>query len=80
MSMFEKSVIGAYWNRLYDLGERHSVFSCCGQIKANSVGKYLNVTNINTIAGPPHRQIGLPLNSSLLYESKRPSFGCRHHF
>ena len=57
--MFEKSLIGAHCNRLYDLKERHSPFSCYGRIKANSAGKNLNVTNINTKTGPPHRQIGL---------------------
>ena len=66
MFMFEKNLISAYCNRLYDLGERHGLFSCNGQIKANSAGKNLCVTNINTKAGTPNRQIGLPLNSSFL--------------
>ena len=48
MLLFEKSVIGAYCNMLYDLKESHSLFSCYGRIKANSAGKNLNVTNINT--------------------------------
>ena len=48
MFLFEKSVIGTYCNRLYDLKESHSPFSCYGRIKANSAGKNLNVTNINT--------------------------------
>ena len=46
--MFEKSLIGAYCNRLYDLKERRGPFSCYGRIKAISAGKNLNVTNINT--------------------------------
>ena len=46
--MFEKSVIGTYCNRLYDLKESHGPFSCYGRIKANSAGKNFNVTNINT--------------------------------
>ena len=45
------------------------------RIKANSPGKILNFTNISTKAGPPNHQIGLPLNSSFLYELKRPPFG-----
>ena len=48
MFLFEKSIIGTYCNRLYDLKESHSPFSCYGRIKANSAGKNLNVTNINT--------------------------------
>ena len=46
MFLFEKSVIGTYCNRLYDLKESHSPVSCYGQIKANSAGKNLNVTNV----------------------------------
>ena len=48
MFLLEKSVIGTYCNRVYDLKESHSLFSCHGQIKANSAGKNLNVTNINS--------------------------------
>ena len=62
--MFEKSSIGAYWIKLYHLGERRDLFSCYGRIKANSAGKNLNVRNRNTKAGPPNRQLGLPLTSS----------------
>ena len=51
MFLFEKSLIGAYWNRLYDVRERHGHLSCYGQIKANSAGTNLNVTNINMKAG-----------------------------
>ena len=75
MLLFEKSLIGAYSNRLYGLGQRYDPFSCYGRIKANGAGKNLNVTNINTKAGPPNRQICLPLNSSFLYESKRLHLG-----
>ena len=68
MSLFEKSSIGAYCNRFYPIAihleERRGSFSCYGRIKANSAGKNLNVTNIDTKAGPPNRHIGLPLNSS----------------
>ena len=64
--MFEKNLISAYCNRLYDLGERHGPFSCYGQIEANRAGKNLCVTDINTKAGTPNRQRGLPLNSSFL--------------
>ena len=80
MLLFEKSLIGVYCNRLYDLEQRYGLFPCYGQIKANSAGKNLNVTNINMKAGPPNRQIGLPLTSSFLYELKRPPFGLRHQF
>ena len=78
MFLFEKNVIGAYCNRLYDLEESHSPFSCYGRTKANCAGKNLNVTNINTKAEPPNRQIGLSLYSSFPYESKRQPFG-QHH-
>ena len=66
MFLFEKSVIGAYCNKLYDLGERYGAFSCYGPIKANSPGENLNVTNIDMKAGSRNRQIGLPINSSFL--------------
>ena len=36
------------------------------ELKQNSAGKDINVTNINTKAGPPNRQICLPLNSLFL--------------
>ena len=62
--MFEKSSISAHCNRLYDLKERQGPFSYYGRIKANSAGKNLNVTNINTNAGPPNRRTCLPPNSS----------------
>ena len=84
MFLFEKSSIATYRNRLYDLGQRHGPFPCYGQNKANGAGENLNVTNINTCnkintkVGPPNREIGLPLNSSFLYETKRPPFG-QHH-
>ena len=51
MFLLEKSVIGTYCNRLYDLKESHSPFLCYGQIQANSAGKNLNVTNINPKKG-----------------------------
>ena len=50
MFLFEKSA-GTYCNRLYDLKESHRPFSCYGRIKANSEGKNLIVTNINTKKG-----------------------------
>ena len=59
MFLFEKSLIGAYCNRLYDLKESHRPFSCYGRIKANSAGENLNVTNIN-------QKKGMLLNISLL--------------
>ena len=39
-------------------------FHAMDEIKENSPGKDANVTNKITKAGPPNRQIGLPLNSS----------------
>ena len=36
------------------------------ELKESSSSKDVNVTNINTKAGPPNRRIGLPLNSSFL--------------
>ena len=80
MFLFEKSVIGAHLHRLYDLKERHGPFLCYGRTKANSAGKDLNVTNINTKAGPSNRQIGQTVNSSCLYLSKRSLFGRHHQF
>ena len=80
MFLFEKSLMNVYCNRLYDLGKRHSPFSCYGQIKENSAGENLNVINNYMKAEPPSRQIGLPLNISFLQMSKRPPFGRRHQF
>ena len=51
MFLFEKSVIGTYCNRLHNLKESHSPFSCYGRIKANSAGKNLNVTVTIIISG-----------------------------
>ena len=41
-----------------------ALFHFMAKLKENSAGKDVNVTNKNTKAGPPNRQIGLPLNSS----------------
>ena len=41
-------------------------FHAMADIKKNSACKDVNVTNKSTKAGPPNRQIGLPLNSSFL--------------
>ena len=54
-------------------------FDAMSELKENSAGKDLNVTNKNTKAGQPDRQIGLPLNSSFFKLSKRPRFG-KHQF
>ena len=51
MFLFEKSLIGTYCNRLYNLNESHGPFSCYGRSKANTAGKNPNVTNINTKKG-----------------------------
>ena len=51
MCLFEKSVIGAYCNRLNDLKESDSPFSCYGRLKANSASKILIVTKINPKKG-----------------------------
>ena len=66
MFLFEKSLMGAYCKRLYDLKERYGPVLCYGRIKANSADKNLNVTNINTKAGPTNRQTGLLLNCAFL--------------
>ena len=66
MFLLEKSFIGAYCNRLYDLKERHGSFYAKAELKQTAQAKILNVANINTKVGPPNRQIGLPLNSSFL--------------
>ena len=39
-------------------------FHAMAEKKANNAGKNLNVTNINTKAGPRNRQISLSLTSS----------------
>ena len=57
MFLFENSLIGAYCNRLYDLKERQDPFSCYDRIKANNVGKNLNVTNINLIQKRAHQVV-----------------------
>ena len=41
-------------------------FHAMAEVKENSAGKDVNVTNKSTKAGPPNRQIGLPLNGSFL--------------
>ena len=49
-------------------------FHAKAELKPTAPAK-INVRNIDMLAGPPNRQIGLLLNSSFLYESKRPPFG-----
>ena len=80
MFLFEKNLKGACCNRFYDLGENMTPFHAMAELKANSAGKNLNETNINTKVVLPNCQIDLPLNSSFLYESKPPSFRRRHQF
>ena len=41
-------------------------FHAMAELMENNAGKDLNVTNKNTKAGPPNRQISLPVNSSFL--------------
>ena len=41
MLLFEKSLVGTYCNRLYNLKESHSPFSCFGQIKQIAQAKIL---------------------------------------
>ena len=48
MLLFEKVFIGVYCNRLYDLWERHDPFHAMAELKENSAGNYVNVTNKNT--------------------------------
>ena len=71
MFLLENSLIGAKWNKVYDSGERHGLFSCYWVIKANSVSKELNITNINTKGIISNRQIAQLLNSFM--------FNCQNH-
>ena len=41
-------------------------FHAMAELKKNSAGKDIDVTKKSTKAGPPNRQIGLPLSSSFL--------------
>ena len=41
-------------------------FHAMAELKQNSAGKDVNVTNKSTKAGPLNRQISLPLSSSFL--------------
>ena len=41
MLLFEKSLIGAYYNRLYDLGERHGPFYPRAKLKQTGQAKIL---------------------------------------
>ena len=41
-------------------------FQAMAELKQNRAGRDLNVTNVNTKAGPSNRQIGLPPTSSFL--------------
>ena len=50
-------------------------FHAMAELKENSAGKDVNVTNKNTKTGPPNLQLGQPLNSSFLKLSKRSLFG-----
>ena len=43
-----------------------ALFHAMAELKQNSAGKDVNVTNKNARAGPPYCQIGLSLNSSFL--------------
>ena len=54
--MLENSLIGAYWNRVYDFGERHAFFRY-GRIKASSAAKELNIKNINAKGRAPNCEI-----------------------
>ena len=47
MFLFEKILIGAYCNSLYDLGQRHGPFHAVAELKQNTPGKNLNVTVTN---------------------------------
>ena len=55
-------------------------FHAMSELKENSAGKDVNVTNKSTKTGPPNRQIRLPLNSSFLQLSKRPPFEKHQQF
>ena len=55
MFLFEKSSIGAYCNKLYDLKKAIAPFHAMAELKQIVQEKNLNVTNINTKAGRPNR-------------------------
>ena len=55
-------------------------FHAIVELQQNSAGKDLDITNIDTKAGPPNRQISLSLNSLLLSLSKQPPFGKHQQF
>ena len=48
------------------LGKGMAPFHEMAELKKNSACKDVNVTNKNLKAGPPNRQLGLPLNNSFL--------------
>ena len=77
---FHKGVDGLKSLGTPDLREGTALFHAMAESKQNSADKNLNVTNINTKAGPPNRRTCFPPNSSFPYESKRSPFGRRHQF
>ena len=41
MFLFKKSLIGTYWIRLYDLGQRHGPFHAMAELKQTAQAKIL---------------------------------------
>ena len=41
MFLFEKSIIGAYCNRLYESGERHGFFYALAELEQTALAKIL---------------------------------------
>ena len=39
MLLFEKSSIGAFWNRLYDFGKAMAVFQAMAELKQTALAK-----------------------------------------
>ena len=66
MLLLEKRFISLYCNELYDLGQDMAPFHAMTELKENSAGKDVNITNKSGKAMPPNCQIRLPLNSSFL--------------
>ena len=52
MLLLQKRLIRVYWNMRCALREGMAPFHVMAQLKQNSAGKDLDVTNINTKAGP----------------------------
>ena len=80
MFLFEKSLIGAYCNRLYDLKKGSAPFHAKAKLKQTAQAKIL-VSPI-LIRKRAHQivQHAYHQTAHFFCESKRPTFGRRHQF